>query len=207
MDDNLQFDRAEYAAPRGTMCTACQAALTTEYFSANGQVLCARCAENVRQFYTGDGSGAGRFAMAVALGFGAALVGGAVYAGVMIGSNSEWGIISIGIGWLVGKAVRHGSNNRGGWRYQVLAAFLTYSAIAGAYAAGILHRTADLNAVKIITVAIMSYAIPFMGGFQNILGILIIGFGVWQAWQMNRPLQLDITGPHALGGAAPAPGA
>ena len=207
MDDNLQFDRAEYAAPRGTMCSACQAALTAEYFSANGQVLCARCAENVRQFYAGDGSGAGRFAMAVALGFGAALAGGAVYAAVMIGSSSQWGIISVGIGWLVGKAVRKGSNNRGGWRYQLLAAFLTYTAICGAYAADVLHGSGDLNAVKIISVAIMAYAIPFLGGFQNILGILIIGFGVWQAWQMNRPLRLEITGPHALGGAAPAPGA
>ena len=205
MDDNLQFDRAEFAAPRSTTCTACQAPLVSEYFSANGQVLCAKCADNVRQFVVGSGSGADRFAMAFALGLGAALLGGAVYAAVMIGSSSQWGIISIAIGWLVGKAVRKGSNNRGGWRYQLLAAFLTYTAICGAYAADILHRSGDLNAAKIITVAIMSYAIPFLGGFQNILGILIIGFGVWQAWQMNRALNLEVTGPHALGGAAPAP--
>ena len=42
----------------------------------------------------------------------------------------EIGIVAIGIGYLVGKAVRKGAGGFGGTRYQVLAVFLTYAAIA-----------------------------------------------------------------------------
>jgi hypothetical protein len=45
-------------------------------------------------------------------------------------------------------------------------------------------------------------ATPFLGGVQNIMGILIIGFGLYQAWKLNRRLAFVITGPHLL--AAPA---
>jgi len=38
------------------------------------------------------------------------------------------------VGLLVGKAVRKGSNGRGGWRYQALAMTLTYCAIVATYA-------------------------------------------------------------------------
>jgi len=89
----------------------------------------------------------------------------------------------------------------------LLAAFLTYTSICGAYAASIIYQAGPPDAAKIITVAMMAYTIPFLGGVENIIGILIIAFGVWQAWQMNRPLRLEITGPHALGGTAPATGA
>jgi len=37
--------------------------------------------------------------------------------------------VAVVVGVLVGGAVRKGSNGRGGWRYQLLAMFLTYSAV------------------------------------------------------------------------------
>ena len=43
---------------------------------------------------------------------------------------------------------------------------------------------------------------PFLAGFQNILGILIIGFGLWQAWQINRRVPIAITGPFSVAPAA-----
>lgn len=43
---------------------------------------------------------------------------------------------------------------------------------------------------------------PFFGGFEGILGILIIGFGLWEAWKINRLTPLQITGPHELATAA-----
>src|SRR5207245_910442 len=41
----------------------------------------------------------------------------------------EFGLVAVVVGVLVGGAVRKGSNGRGGWRYQLLAMFLTYSAV------------------------------------------------------------------------------
>jgi len=38
-------------------------------------------------------------------------------------------------------------------------------------------------------------ATPFLAGFQNILGLVIISFALYQAWKMNRKIRLDITGP------------
>lgn len=207
MDKDLQFDRAEYAAPGALTCTACKTILRSEYWSANGQVLCSACAEGIRRYASGSGSPSARFLRALLFGVGAALLGGAVYGAVLIYSGSQWAIISIAIGWLVGKAVRRGSDGLGGWRYQLLAAFLTYTSICGAYVADIWPHLNNLDFGRVIALVITAYVLPFMGGFENILGLLIIAFGVWQAWQMNRPLLVDVTGPHPIGGLAAAPGA
>ena len=41
--------------------------------------------------------------------------------------------------------------------------------------------------------------IPFRGGAQNIIGLLIIGFALWEAWKFNAYRQLPISGPYRLG--------
>jgi hypothetical protein len=43
---------------------------------------------------------------------------------------------------------------------------------------------------------------PFLGGFQNVIGWLIIGIALWEAWKANRRVALSITGPFTI--AAPA---
>ncbi len=200
----MQFERAEFTAPVAAQCTACQQPLVGEYFSANGQVLCAACAESLRHQLGGTGSRAGRFLQAVLFGSGAALLGGAIYGAVMAYAQSQWGIISIAVGFLVGKAVRKGSGDRGGWRYQLLAAALTYAAVCGAYAFAVYHSIEEPTVGTVVGLIILSYRLPFMGGAENILGILIIAFGVYQAWQMNRGISLEITGPYPLAPGAPA---
>jgi hypothetical protein len=39
---------------------------------------------------------------------------------------------------------------------------------------------------------------PFLGGLQNIMGLVIIGIGLYEAWKLNRRTDVTITGPHAL---------
>ena len=75
------------------------------------------------------GSPALRFAKALGLGAAAAALGAGVYFGVEALTGYEFGLIAVVVGLLVGAAVRRGSSGRGGWRYQVLAMFLTYSAV------------------------------------------------------------------------------
>jgi predicted lipid-binding transport protein (Tim44 family) len=45
----------------------------------------------------------------------------------------------------------------------------------------------------------LALAVPFLGGFQNIIGILIIGFAVYEAWKINRRVPIRIEGPFRLG--------
>lgn len=60
-------------------------------------------------------------------------------------------------------------------------------------------------ALVAVFVIVLAYAAPFLGGVENIIGIAIIGFGLWEAWRINRRQQHTITGPFRVGDAAPPP--
>jgi hypothetical protein len=47
----------------------------------------------------------------------------------------------------------------------------------------------------------LAFAAPFWGGTNNIMGILIIGFGLYQAWKINR--RVPLSGPFRFGPATP----
>jgi hypothetical protein len=49
----------------------------------------------------------------------------------------------------------------------------------------------------------LAFAAPFLAGFQNAIGILIIGFGLYEAWKMNRRVPFVIEGPFRVGAAPP----
>ncbi|HEY6784666.1 MAG TPA: hypothetical protein VI159_06915 [Gemmatimonadales bacterium] len=132
---NLQFDRAESATAgaRSSACILCKKPLTTTYFDVNGKMICPDCRTSL-DARLNAGTSTGRFAKALALGAGAAVVGAGIYYAIAALTGAEWGIVAIVVGLLVGKAVRKGSNGRGGWRYQALAMTLTYCAIVATYA-------------------------------------------------------------------------
>jgi hypothetical protein len=73
------------------------------------------------------------FAIAALFGLGAALAGAAIYYAVIAITHFEIGLVAILIGYMVGYAVRRGAGGRGGLRYQILAAVLTYTAVGVAY--------------------------------------------------------------------------
>jgi hypothetical protein len=50
----------------------------------------------------------------------------------------------------------------------------------------------------------LAFIAPFMGGASNIMGIIIIGIGLYEAWKINR--RVPLSGPFRFGPAAP-PGA
>jgi hypothetical protein len=49
----------------------------------------------------------------------------------------------------------------------------------------------------------LAYAWPFLEGARNLIGLLIIFFGLLQAWRMNKKLNLRINGPFRVGEAPP----
>jgi len=134
--DKLQFDKAEQSG--ATTCAVCHSLLTDRYFVANGQIICPNCRNAVAAEWN-RGSAAGRFGKALGLGLLAATACAIVWYLVLKWTDSQWGILAIVVGIVVGTAVRKGSNGRGGWRYQTLAILLTYTAIVSSYVPFILE--------------------------------------------------------------------
>ena len=62
--------------------------------------------------------------------------------------------------------------------------------------------TAGRLVVGLLALIVIAAAAPFLAGIQNIVGLLIIGFALYQAWQMNRRAPLVINGPFAVAGSA-----
>jgi hypothetical protein len=141
--DDLQFDRAVHAqspdaaADAGLTCTTCGAALATHYFHVAEQPTCATCkdaAEHANQRAAMQSRRPGVMVRAAGFGLGAAIAGAILYYAVLAITGWEIGLVAIVIGFMVGYAVRRGTRDAGGRRYQLLAVGLTYFAVGLAYA-------------------------------------------------------------------------
>jgi hypothetical protein len=239
-DTSLQFDRAEFEqAPTPAQCAECRRTLTSSYYEVNGQTVCEACRYTIESRTTA-GSSVGRFARATGAGLAAAFLGAALYYAIRELTGYELGLIAIVVGFGVGTAVRWGSNDRGGWRYQTLAIALTYLSITANYVPSIMSElnsapeqeasesasaaepaasttpvaatpaetpatteasttTAGSPVLAIAIVFVIALALPFLGGVENIIGLIIIGIGLYEAWKLNKRTAIAITGPHMIG--------
>jgi hypothetical protein len=220
----------------------------------NGRVVCAACREAVarEQAKTAGAIGVIR---AIGAGLGAGLLGAIVYYAVLALTGYELALISIAVGYGVGRVVRWASEGRGGRIYQVIAVVITYVAIVGSYAPIVLGQVrkdveakrtsvamegqtsprppsqpqpqlqpqptgpaqtpAPLEvrsnrgfslvgfAVGWIILIILLLPLPLMAGFQNIIGLIIIGLALWEAWKTTRRATVTIAGPFTLTASAP----
>ena len=48
---------------------------------------------------------------------------------------------------------------------------------------------------------VFSLALPFLAGLDNLMGIVIIGIGLYEAWKVNRAAPFSISGPFMVGEA------
>jgi hypothetical protein len=232
MSQDLQFDRAEYdQPPASATCAQCKRALLHSYFQVNGQVVCEACAHTVEAALDG-GSSIGRLLRAAGAGFGAAVVGAALYYAVTALTGYEFGLIAVVVGFAVGASVRWGSGGRGGWVYQTIAIVLTYLAIVSTYVPPIIQGFREAQrekaaasapagepqdaavrpsfaqfALAVGVLLLIACVAPFLAGLQNIIGLVIIGIGLYEAWKLNRRVPLSITGPHAVTSMAAGAGA
>jgi hypothetical protein len=218
--DDLQFDTAEpvaspegQAAPASISCVVCSRPITDVYFAAGDNVVCPQCRDGIIASRAG-GSAVARLFKAGVFGLGAGLAGAAIW-WVVHKFVGQFGIIAVLVGFMVGGAVRAGSDRRGGLAYQLLAVLLTYLCISLSYAAQFLEvllepevraaRGDPPMAFVVIEAFINGLIYPFARGATGILGLLIIGFALWEAWQLNRHQPLVFNGPYQVGpgGAAP----
>jgi hypothetical protein len=253
---SLDFERADKASHSASVCAQCATPITDRYFTLGSHVLCESC-HLAFQSAKAPGNAASRFFGAAALGTVAAAIGCALWMLVTELTGYEIGLIAIAVGYLVGMAVHVGARRVGGVAYQLLAVFLTYSAVVMTYVpmiadqfmtdegarqeaqtglsddsqtapsgdsqttlsdewteddtensapsagerenveAPVTKSSMDELTAWIAAIPI-AYMLPFLMGFENAIGILIIGFALWQAFRMNARAKIDLQGPFRL---------
>ena len=108
-------------------CSYCGHPAGKWYFRVNGAMSCMSCAQAAKNAVSKD-TGA-TFLRSLLFGAGAAVLGLVLYtaSGILIGVVA--GYLSLGVGYLVGKAMMMGSRGVGSRRYQVTAVLFTYAAV------------------------------------------------------------------------------
>jgi hypothetical protein len=222
----LQFDHAEFEgnAPATAACTSCQKPLADTYYEVGGLVTCESCKRKIEWDWNQSsdfGARVGRLLRATLYGTLAGAAGCGLYYLVLALTGWQVGLISILVGLMVGGAVRAGARRRGGWLYQGLAMFITYTAIVFSYVPLIIKEAqanqglSELQESGPIAIVIMSivaipflYVLPFLmvaEDLGSLISVLIIAFGVYEAWKMNKKEQLQVTGPYSLAARAAEP--
>ena len=106
----------------------CERHLAGRMYLVDQRPTCEACKEQaLRTPQTGSPAALSK---AVLFGVGAALAGMVLYAGIEILTGWVIGYAAVAVGYLVGKAMKKGSGGRGGRRYQIAAAVLTYAAVS-----------------------------------------------------------------------------
>jgi hypothetical protein len=124
-----QFQKAEYAGARGgDRCKGCGAALGAAYWRVGPNMTCQTCAEKAKSELPNDSHAA--FSRGLLYGIGGAILGLVLYAGFTIVTGIILGYVSLAVGYIVGRAIKMGSNGMTGRRYQIAAAILTYAAVS-----------------------------------------------------------------------------
>lgn len=197
---DLDFEHASFDGPGLTtrICNVCGTPIGDVYYTHGATTICPRCQPTHAQKL-----GTSSFMLALGYGSLAAAAGASVYYGVRAITGYELGIIAIAVGIAVGIAVRKGAGPSTSKIYRLLAVALTYLSIVATYIPMIM---ADLhqNPLAYIVAAALALMIPYFlltGG--QVMGLIIIAIGLWEAWQRSGPRPEDqIAGPFQINTAA-----
>lgn len=205
----MDFSKAEYEvdAVAAIPCANCKAPLQAQYWTVGAASVCERCAA----MFKGGPPKAGSFfrvVKATAFGSGAGLAGATLYGLIIHFARMELALITILIGWMVGRSVRIGSENRGGIGYQILAAVMTYCWCMMAYVPDLVQSmtAAGPESVPLIGAIILAPLLalitPFTGA-MGFLGSLILAFGIWRGFREPAAIKIEVLGPFELADRGP----
>jgi hypothetical protein len=67
-------------------------------------------------------------------------------------------------------------------------------------------RQSSLGSLLLALGAVLAFtlALPFLAGFDNIMGLIIIGIALYEAWKVNRAAPFQVSGPYRVGDAPPS---
>jgi Zn-dependent protease len=188
----LRFDRALFAGDaRGTPCSNCKGRLGDAYWKWQQYVVCERCGAGIARQLAVTHSAA-RFGEAALVGSGAALACGLAYAAFVAMTKTQLALATIGIAYVVAGAVRKVSGGVGDRRFRLLAVLLTYVASTMGYAPMIGHAPG----AGFLVVMLMA---PFLDLGRSPFGLVIVGFGLWEAWRRTGGPSPVVDGPYRIG--------
>jgi membrane-associated phospholipid phosphatase len=149
MSSTPQFGTAEYKSASGPdRCKSCQQDLSGAYFRINGLLACEKCTRQLQAQTPQDTHAA--YVRGILFGIAGAIGGLILYSAFGIATGIRLGYIALAVGWLVGTAIKKGSNGIGGRRYQIAAVALTYAAVSlSAIPVGIYYIVKEKNAAQI----------------------------------------------------------
>jgi hypothetical protein len=138
---NLNFERAVYKGEAASpdQCAYCGRGITSEYYRVGGHLACAVCAQQAQSLIPPDAHKV--FMHSLSYGAAAAVLGCLGYALVAILTGWTIGYAAIGVGYIIGWAMRRGARGHGGRRYQIAAALLTYAAVAVSFVPIAIHAS------------------------------------------------------------------
>ena len=132
--------------PPAMSCAECKSILRTMYFNLDGRPLCPKCSNTYRERID-RGTGPGAFARAVLYGSGAAFAGMVGVALLLMFIGAFRIVASIGVAYMVAKAIDKATADYGGRHYQILAVTLTYLALGLAMLMPVVKAAYDLSKV------------------------------------------------------------
>jgi len=202
----IDFERAEYGPNQATTapCTSCKRPIEGLYWKFRSGPVCKSCRDRIEAAVAHATSGASLGRAAIE-GGGVALACGVGYAVFAAVSHIQLALVTIGIGFVVAKVVRRASGGVGGTRFQILAVALTYVASTMGYLPPIWNAFEEPHVGTVLRVALEA---PFLEATHAPLGLLIIGFGLWEAWKLTKGVPIALEGPFRIGpgaGLSPSP--
>jgi hypothetical protein len=199
---SLQFDRADFGAPASSrlFCTICKQQVMQSYYTVGNRIVCASCHE----LHVDGGSELNRFLRAFAAALVVAIAGATVWWLIRTYLHFELALISIAIGVGVARAIIWGTYGRTNVFYQVFAVVMTYAGIVLNYVPDILGEVtlSQIDSHMVLVILSIAFRAPFLTGASNIIGILIIGFGLWEAWKLTGSGRAVVAGPFSISHAA-----
>ena len=127
-------------------CSECKSILRTMYYSLDERPLCTRCMQGYRKRIE-RGTGPGAMGRAVLYGAGAAFVGMIGVALLLTFVGAFRIIASIGVAFIIAKAIGNATGHYGGRRYQILAVSLTYVALGLAMLTPVFRAAREMSRV------------------------------------------------------------
>ena len=198
-----QFATAEYVNPAGAAtCKACGRTLGASHYRVNGLATCPQCAERIRDKLPKDTHAA--FVRGITYGSGGAVLGLILYVTFALTTGLVIGVVSLAVGYLVGKAIVLGSKGQGGRRYQIAAVMLTYVAVSLSAVPIALYQhsaqtgVASFDVARVSELALLGLASPFLDlsdPTHGVIGLIILFVGIRIAWRMTAAKSVNIVGP------------
>lgn len=162
------------------------------------KVLCTRCHSTKIAAARREARGNSKV-MPVLFGLGGAAIAGTVWYSFVTITEWQLGLVSIAMGWLVGKSVVWGAGKRRGRSLQWLAVGLTVPAIVVSeyfiFNSFIKEAIVAQRGIELGRNLSVSEFLRYYGSFftdlktRGFLDVLVFGFALWQAWRTPRALK------------------